>query len=1021
MKVRFTAFLTVLALFMSVSAGSAQVQSGDISGRVTDNTGAVLPGVTVTVSGAALIAPMTAVTSETGSYSFPRVPVGTFNVRFELPGFKTLVREGVQVNIGSSVAINSNMEISSVQETVTVAGASPVVDTRSTTQKSTFDLAALQSIPSARDPWVMLERTPAIAMDRINVGGNQSGQQSGYISRGATSTNNKWSLDGVDITDMSATGASPLYYDFDMLQEMSVVTGGADASQQTGGVGINFVTRSGTNMFRGSARVYNTNDRFQADNVTDKIRAAGAGSGAPIQNINDFGFEVGGPVKKDKLWYWGSFGRNDIKVGVVNFYKKTPECRPAGVPTSGIAAALGTTQAIRDCLASDLTTLNNYNWKLTWAPIANNKLNLQNSWGAKVRTARDASDTRPLETAYRQDAVSSTFGQFGWFTGPSPIWKLSDQHVFTDRLLAEVQLAHVGNNFTLTFQEPGQRDIQPIRDLTTGVWGRSFNEFVFLRPTDSVDLTTSYFLPATLGGDHAFKLGYRWRNANGETIAHTGGNAEAYVTCPSGISDPLNPACVPTYAQIYRDGYTDYKLKTQAAYVQDTYTRGRITANLGLRWDRQSDEALATDVPASPVLPNTLPAIAFPGVDSGVVWNDISPRLGLNFDVFGTGRTVARTSYSMYFGQMGPGQLAGNLVAVSQVLVRYGWTDANADRVVQPGELGSTLLAKSAAFDPANPTNFRSPGAVDPDVKNDRTREFILGLDHELMQGVGVSASYIWRKYDQFAFGADRPNYSDSNFTAVTVDPTTLASGPCSTATQDRRCDTFTYFVANTALPTPFTYTNFSNDRYRNYNGLELSLNKRYSNRWMANASFAYNDAKDYFENGAGYEDPTNIANLTGAEYAPESAGSGLDSVFTNAKWLVKASGMYTLPFYDINLAAATQFRQGYPFPQAVTVTNRGNLLGDVNVLLDPLGDVRLDNVFVLDLKVDRAFQMGRLRLIPSVDVFNVTNSNLTQSQRRVQFTYNHGTRVGTNPANANNISSIIAPRVIRFGVRATW
>ena len=119
------------------------------------------------------------------------------------------------------------LEISTVRETVTVSGGTPVVDTKTTTAKTTFDLEALQSIPSARDPWVMLERVPNITMDRINVGGSQSGQQSGYISRGSGTGNNKWSMDGVDITDMSATGASPIYYDFDMLQEMSVTTGGA--------------------------------------------------------------------------------------------------------------------------------------------------------------------------------------------------------------------------------------------------------------------------------------------------------------------------------------------------------------------------------------------------------------------------------------------------------------------------------------------------------------------------------------------------------------------------------------------------------------------------------------------------------------------------------------------------------------------------------------------------------------------------------------------------------------------------
>ena len=294
---------------------------------------------------------------------------------------------------------------------------------------------------------------------------------------------------------MSATGASPMYYDFDMMQEMQVTTGGADASQQTGGVGINFVTRSGTNRFKGSGRIYNVNDAFEADNVTDEIRAQGAGSGAPIQNINDFGFEVGGPIKRDKLWYWGSYGKQDVKVGVVNFYKPTPTCRPPGVPVGQIAATLGSTEAIRDCLATDLTTLDNYNVKLTWSAARNNKFNFQNTWGGKVRNARDASDTRPIETAYRQKNIDETAGTWGWDAGPVPIWKASDQHVVNDRMLIDIQYAHVGNNFTLTFQDPAQYDIQPRFDITSGVWARSFDESIFKRPTQSVDVTIE-LLPA---------------------------------------------------------------------------------------------------------------------------------------------------------------------------------------------------------------------------------------------------------------------------------------------------------------------------------------------------------------------------------------------------------------------------------------------------------------------------------------------------------------------------------------------
>ncbi len=650
---------------------------------------------------------------------------------------------------------------------MTVSGESPIVDTKATAAKTTFDLESLQNIPSARDPWVMLQRVPNISMDRVNVGGSQSGQQSGYISRGGNTGNNKWALDGVDITDMSATGASPIYYDFDMMQEMQVTTGGADASQQTGGVGINFVTRSGTNRFKGSGRIYNTNDAFEADNVTDEIRAQGAGSGAPIQNINDIGFEVGGPIMRDKLWYWGSYGKQDIKVGVVNFYKPTPTCRPAGVPVGQIAATLGSTEAIRDCLATDLTTLDNYNVKLTWAPVRNNKFNFQNTWGGKVRSARDASETRPLETAYRQKNIDGTVGTFGWDAGPVPIWKASDQHVLSDRLLVDVQYAHIGNNFTLTFQNPEQAAIQPRFDIASGAWARSFNESIFLRPTQSIDVTTSYFLPATLGGDHAFKVGYRWRTALGRSISHTGGNAVARLL---ELDDELrgrSPTAVTPTSSVTAS--REFDLKTHALYLQDTYTVKRLTLNLGVRWDRQADAALAADVPANPIIPQIMPAISFPGIDSGVVWNDISPRLGMTYDLFGTGKSVARASYSMYFGQMQPGQLSGELISIAQVSVRYPWADLNGDTFVSANELNTTtFLTKSASFDPTNPTSFLSPGAVDPDLKNDRTREFVVGLQQEVIRNLAVEVNYVWRKYDQFTW-TDRNNWDANNFTPFTL------------------------------------------------------------------------------------------------------------------------------------------------------------------------------------------------------------------------------------------------------------
>jgi hypothetical protein len=982
----------------------AQQQTGEIFGRVSDNSGAVLPGATVTVQGPALIQPRVVVTSETGTYRVPELPIGTYRVSFELPGFRTLVQEDIRITIGFRAQTNATLQLSSVQETVTVSGASPLIDTRETGVSTTFDLTTLQSLPSARDPWVMLERTPGITMDRVNVGGNQSGQQSGYISRGASSGNNKWSIDGVDITDMSATGASPIYYDFDMLQEMQVTTGGADVTQQTGGVGINLVTRSGTDAFGGNARFYVTDEQLQDDNITDELRAEGAGSGAPIQNILDYGFDVGGPIVKGRAWYWGSYGTQDIKVGVVGFYKDTAACRPGG---ESLDPRTTPTDVLRDCLETDLTTLNNYNWKITWAPFTNNRFNFQNTWAEKVRNARDASDTRPIETTYRQRAVSSDFGTAGWHTGPSPFWKVADQHVISDRWLVDVMWSHLGNNFTLDFHEDSLRDVQAALETSTNAWSRSYQQSIFLRPTNSFDLASNYFLPGALGGDHAFKFGYRWRSAHSTSLNHRGG----FIVARFSDGDPDS-------ADIYRDGNAVSHLDTHAFYLQDTYTKNRLTLNLGFRVDRQDDQSVAAEVPANPFFPQLMPAIRYQGADAGVTWTNVSPRLGATYDVTGDGRNIFSSSYSVYFGQMGPGELSGQLAATGAVFVRYPWADLNNDRFVQPGEVNTTgtFLSKSTAYDPDNPTSTTSPTLVDPNVKNDRTREFIAGFDRQLGSTMAVGANYIWRRYDRFRwndrFVADEAgnfirDFTSDDYRAVTFTPATCPAGA--------RCDTVTYFEPTSRIPSANIYTNIP-DRYRDFNGFELTFQRRYSGRWQMNASLALNNARDYWDSPAAFEDPTCTANNVtgvgtaicppGQVYAPESGGSGIGNIYTNARWLMKLSGRYTMP-YDINVAAFYNGRQGYPFPQYILSPNRANGAGRQEVLLDSLGEVRLDNLHMVDFRIDKAIRFGRRSVTPTLDIFNLTNAN---------------TVLAINPnqaaANANTISGIVAPRVIRVGVQ---
>ena len=179
---------------------------------------------------------------------------------------------------------------------------------------------------------------------------------------------------------------------------------------------------------------------------------------------------------------------------------------------------------------------------------------------------------------------------------------------------------------------------------------------------------------------------------------------------------------------------------------------------------------------ANPIIPGIMPAIDFPGIDGGVVWDNFSPRVGVNYDIMGTGKSVARASYAAYYGQMGPGQIAGNLVAVGpgQHPIPMGRPQRRHVRAVERAQHGD-LPHEEHRVRPANPTSFLSPGTVDPNVKNDRTREFLVGLQQELMRNLALEVNYVWRKYDNF-FWSDRLNWTSANYRQASLTPTNCSA-----------------------------------------------------------------------------------------------------------------------------------------------------------------------------------------------------------------------------------------------------
>ena len=334
---------------------------------------------------------------------------GNYALACELQGFSKLTKSDVQVAVGRNTNVSVTMKLSTVEAAVTVRGEAAMMDTRKVTTGATLTQVELQEIPSARDPWVVLQSVPGVLTDRINVGGNQSGQQSAYVGKGAMGFNNVWNLDGVNITDMAATGSTGTYYDFDSFEEINATTGGADITQITPGVQLNLVTKRGTNDYHGSARVFLDRNQWQSSNLTPELKAQGATGGSRIDQVQDYGVEAGGPLWQDRAWLWGAYGRNQVDLLTITN-------------------------------ASDKTTLEDANLKLNLQLTDSTSATGSYTQGDKIKFGRNVSAARPPDSAWNQSGVNGK---------PSALDKVELSQVVSSKLFLTASYAYVRAGFQL--------------------------------------------------------------------------------------------------------------------------------------------------------------------------------------------------------------------------------------------------------------------------------------------------------------------------------------------------------------------------------------------------------------------------------------------------------------------------------------------------------------------------------------------------------------------------------------------
>jgi hypothetical protein len=982
-------FLALAVLVAAAPGVMAQTRSGNVYGKINDESGATLPGADVTLSGET--GTRTTKSGEQGDFRFLNVDRGRYKLTVGAQGFVTLSRE-VQVVTGENVELAFTMKVATVEESVTVTAETPVVDTKKRGTAITIGTEELQDVPNARDPWGILRNVPGVLLDRVNVAGNENGQQASVAGKGSSTADKMWNLDGLAITDMSATGASPTYFDFGAFQEVAVTTGGNDLTVQSGGIGINLVTKRGTNRFHGSARYLMAHDDFASSNLPDALqgdsRLGDRDKADHIAQITDYGFDLGGPVIKDTVWFYGTYGKQDIRL-----------VRLTGTP--------------------DKTLLPSYNFKLNWQATANTMVSGFYFLGSKQKFGRGVGFgvTETDDFLWNQDNAFNDGGL------PGGLWKLEVNHTFSPNFFMTAKGAYYDTGFGLFAR--GGADKSFTLDYAVGEAIGSYVDYQAIRPQKNVTVDANYFFEG-MGGNNELKFGFGYRDVTTTSLSHYNGNQLA-----GQINAPDDKI-----AFVYRDADTRYGGKYLHAYVGDVFTKDRLSVNVGARFDRQTAKNLASEVAGNSSFPNVIPGVSFGGSENVIEWNDVSPRVGLSYALDEGRKTVVRASYARYAAQLSFGDVNDENPVRSGFLA-YAWVDLNNDRFVQPNEVQLNNFLYASNINPAAPGSVTAVHKVDRNYKAKHDDEFIFGIDRELRANLAVGAAFTWRKATDWPY---RPRLGGACAGEPTFDTCRIIRPEEYTRNASETANGFTAFTYSppAALVTGGAGGRLRTNRpdyFTTFKGLELTLTKRLSNRWMGRVAFSFNDWIENFDGtptvsglattsgnpggspGAIETDPL----VDGGQVAFLSGGSGKASFYSSVKWQVYANALVQLG-WNTDLAAAVFGKQGGPYPVSVRLAGGADGSALPALAVPAVDSNRYDNVWDLDLRLAKTFKLGSdAGFTLSVEAFNVLNSGVVLSRFRFANSAAFTTvSAGAEPGKGR-IEEIISPRILRLGARFTF